>query len=77
MFVMAKVFEELFTPTWNGLALSVSLICVFYASSFRPYIERLVATHANKTTRWYAKKPEESDSVSEVEHRHGDSAASV
>ena len=48
----------------------MEFIGIFYASHCRRYIERFIAVHSNKTTQWWANnKPEESDTVSEVEHR--------
>ena len=49
---------------------------MFDVSSIR-YIEWLVAAHADKIARRWAKKPEERDAVSEAQHRHGYSVASV
>ena len=51
-----KSFGELFTPylKWNSCQ---SSICVFCANRFRRNIERLIAAHPSKTTRWHAKKP--------------------
>ena len=70
-----KIFKELFAYTLNGI--SVIVRCIFYACRFMCYIDRLVATHSNKTTRWHAKKPEKTGTVTEVEHRHGSSVASL
>ena len=47
------------TRTETGQFFSCMLVmAIFYACRFMRYIERLVATHSNKRTRWHAKKPE-------------------
>ena len=57
MFIIVKVFKELFALTENVIVVESS-ICVFYASRFKRSIVRLVAAHPNKATRWRTKKPE-------------------
>ena len=43
---------------------------VFYAIRFKFLMARLVVAHANRIRQIEAKKPEDSDAFSDVEHKH-------
>ena len=51
-------------------------LLVFDVSSTSVYIEQLVVTHASKIQLWWMKKSKDSDAVSEVKYRNGNSVAS-
>ena len=73
MSVKPNIFKQLFTHTWNGIA--VNFRCV----SSTPVVldARLTNCNACKQIIQEVKKLEESDAISKVKHKHSNLVASL
>ena len=73
MFVIAKIFEELFASTYNGIAVSVwyvSSMPVVLGAIMNDWLQHIQTNQHDGMLRNL-----KSDTVTEVKHRHGNSVA--